>query len=436
MTGGAPPYTCLWSGSEPAASTNNGTLLVYTPRVRVAPPPLGITPLSSSGTVTVSWPYSSTGFRLESAASLAPSTWTPFSGPVQTNGGLLSVSFSAVGPAMFFRLCLTNPTLPRTETLALTITDANGVSIHTNQTFNLQAQPWAVFRGNPGIFDVQATYGCESPDDPGAFTDDRAGWQEGMGFPNAGGGAENFCWLADAAWPGDFIKPVPPGKLPATPWINGDADFANWGVNTANIVLIVADGNPDSFTSMLPGSTQDEYPTSDLYRPGFPEGTVWTNSQFSQINYTNSWGPLGPNDRLDWLCGLLCNVLDPADNAGIAVWDRWGPAFGGLHIFTGFASLAVGAGAFPKVFAEEMLGVKDKALAVPGTTNTIVQAWCNAAMAQGTGTPAALGPVGPNGVFDYGDYYWYKGTVGPTIPPAQVKGWWYLQGQNPLQFSP
>jgi len=116
-----------------------------------------------------------------------------------------------------------------------------------------------------------------------------------------------------------------------------------------------------------------------------------------------------------------CGVLDPADDAGVAVWDRWGPAFGGLHIFTGFASLAVGAGAFPKVFAEEMLGVKDKALAVPGTTNTIVQAWCNAAMAQGTGTPASLGPVGPNGVFDYGDYYWYKGTVGPTIRPRKSR---------------
>jgi hypothetical protein len=39
---------------------------------------------------------------------------------------------------------------------------------------------------------------------------------------------------------------------------------------------------------------------------------------------------------------------------------------------------------------------------------------------------AALGPIGPGGSWDFNDYYWGKGAVGPTIKAPQIKGWWYL----------
>ena len=32
------------------------------------------------------------------------------------------------------------------------------------------------------------------------------------------------------------------------------------------------------------------------------------------------------------------------------------------------------------------------------------------------------------GLSDYGDYYWGKGSVGPTIPRTLINGWWYIQG--------
>ena len=83
-----------------------------------------------------------------------------------------------------------------------------------------------------------ASYGCESPGEPEMWTQERVGWQQGMANP--GGGTQKFCWLGNASWPGDYIKPAKPGTLPAKPWIYGDIDYGNWGVNTANLVLIQA----------------------------------------------------------------------------------------------------------------------------------------------------------------------------------------------------
>jgi hypothetical protein len=144
------------------------------------------------------------------------------------------------------------------------------------------------------------------------------------------------------------------------------------------------------------------------------EGTTYP------INYDKSWGPVGPNDRLYWLAGLLCDALDDVDGANLDTGKRWGPAFGGLHIYTGFASgAAYSAGAFPKAFAEDILGVGTSPM-------TIVKAWFAASSATNEGTAAAMGPIGPGGVTDKSDYYVGKGSMGPTILPADVKGWWYM----------
>jgi hypothetical protein len=76
---------------------------------------------------------------------------------------------------------------------------------------------------------------------------------------------------------------------------------------------------------------------------------------------------------------------------------------------------------------------RDAAPLLPPTT--VVQAWISAANAANIGTPAVMGPIrivagkyGPVGVSDYGDCYWGRGPVGPTIPASQINGWWYIQG--------
>jgi hypothetical protein len=68
---------------------------------------------------------------------------------------------------------------------------------------------------------------------------------------------------------------------------------------------------------------------------------------------------------------------------------------------------------------------------------TIQQAWFEAALTKGTGTAAAMGPIHwyPSyGVWDFYDYYWGKGPVGPTIPRSQINGWWYIKAPGPVTF--
>src|SRR5262249_17480317 len=111
------------------------------------------------------------------------------------------------------------------------------------------------------------------------------------------------------------------------------------------------------------------------------------------------------------------------DNPAGDVWQRWGPNFNGLHMLTGFRSLASAGTGFPFTFTQNMLGL----LGFFTTPMPILNAWFAAAHACGTGSPAAMGPIGPSGVWDVNDYYWGKGPVGPRIPASQIHGWWYAQ---------
>ena len=455
MSGGTPPYSFLWSGSDTTASTNTGTAIAYTPAVRVANPPLAITLAGAS--VTVSWPYPSTGFILESTPNLVPSAWSQVTDPVQTNSDVISVTILPTASARFFRLRLASQTLAITETVTVTVTDANGVSAQASQSFAAQAVPIAV----PPWFwwPTPPYYGCESPYDPGLGTQDRTDWVAGMSG-NPGGGSQRFCWTRGASWPGDFIEPKTPGQLPTAPWIYGDADYSNWGVNSADIVLYIGHGAPyaTSFTIYGNKNSISTCPTlvdpqSVLWEPYYQQkfsvavtmDTICESpfengpyANYNVLNYPGSWrnsSLAAPNATLYWLCLLSCEVLtnyynDPNTGHADGAWTRWGPAFNGLHILTGFHTDATAGTGFPKQFADKML-----ASALP-----IQKAWFAAAAAAGAGTPAALGPIywcGPYGpadpigswpIMNVGDHYWGKGEVGPTITKSQINGWWYIKG--------
>jgi Family of unknown function (DUF6345) len=365
VSGGRGPYSYVWSGSNPEASREAGPSVSYTP--------------ISRGAV----PAGSARHRL-------------------------------VG---------------RRETVGVTVIDANGVAIQQSAIIAVLSQ--LVPKGKGG--GPSASYGTESPREPD-FAVDRIGWQNGMATPGAGGGTEVFAWLGDLAWPGDFIEPSPPGTLPATPWINGDADYSNWGVNTAAIVLNNTDGWAQGFASSQPGATIAEYPTAELLCPSNPGDTVVTNllnwnptatTQDSDINYNTSWTPIGPNNQLLWLIMDACDTLDATSSAG-SPQDRWGAAFGGLHILFGFNSEEqLGDGSFEQDFAEYML-------LGSGGPLTILQAWFLAGQVAGVGgppshgIPAALGPITTGDVCDSGDFYLGKGTQGPNILPGSITGWWYV----------
>ena len=347
VSGGRAPYTYVSAGSNPVASEQTGASISYVPLVRAVPRPGIVLP--------------------------------------------------------------ENVTLARRETVGVTVTDANGVMIHESETLTVASHIVPFGKGGGPA----ASYGTESPREPD-FAVDRVGWQNGMASPGASGGTQVFAWLGDLAWPGDFVEPNPPGTLVATPWINGDADYSNWGVNTAAIVLNNTDGWAEGFDSSQPGATIAEYATAELQYPsaedtvvtGLLNGSPTATTQYSNINYNGSWTPVGPNDQLLWLIMDACDILDATDSAGPPS-QRWGPAFGGLHLLTGFDSEEqVGDGSFEQDFAENMLGVS-------GPPLQIVIAWFNAAATAGMshGVPAVMGALGPGGVCDQFDYYLGKGNA-------------------------
>jgi hypothetical protein len=364
VSGGRAPYSYVWSGSSPEATSHQGPSASYTP--------------ISRGAV----PAEATASRLAE----------------------------------------------RRETVGVTVIDANGVMIHQNATIAVASR--LVPKGKGG--GPSASWGTESPREPD-FAVDRVGWQNGMSTPGAGGGTEVFAWLGDLAWPGDFIRASPPGTLPGTPWINGDADFSNWGVDSAAIVLNNTDGWAEGFCASQPGATIAEYPTAEFLCPANSGYTVVTNllngnatatTEYSNVSESGSWTPSGPDSQLLWLIMDACDTLDATSSLGTPQ-DRWAAAFGGLHILFGFNSEEqLGDGSFEQDFAEYMLTGM-------GGPLTIAQAWFLAGQTAGVGgppshgIPAALGPITTGNVCDSGDFYIGKGTQGPTILPGTITGWWY-----------
>jgi hypothetical protein len=382
--GGTPPYAYLWGGSSPAVSGNTGANIAYSPVVRITRPPLGIAQ-GAPGSVVISWPYPADGFSLEANTGFVPTAWSPVTNSVQTNNGMKQVTLN-LNPSQptFFRLRLTSQTLPETETVMVTVTDANGVSAQASQTLQVQATPVSKASGGgssqpgPKVVGV-VDWGTESPFDPGLGVDDRVSWTSGM--TAFGGGVQRFCWTGGLSWRKDFID-APTG-------------YNNYEVDNADITLYIGHGNPTVITfTGGPG-------------PG-PENLFFNEA-------THSWGNLDQ----EWMCFLSCEVLEYTNAYGNA-WQRWGPDFDGLHILTGFESLAWPGTGFPATFAYELLGF------VYQPPLPVVSAWFSAALGCGTGSPAALGPIGPGGTWDYHDYYWGRGAVGPTIRSSQIQGWWYL----------
>jgi hypothetical protein len=337
-----------------------------------------------------------------------------------------------------FRSVLSAQSFERTDNVSVTVIDANGVTAQAGQSVEVTASPAPNTHSS-------VTYGCESPNDPGpsptdgSYAPERIAWQRAMGAAGQGGGSQRFCWLADSSWPGDYIEPVPSGSLEANPWINGDAGYSNWGINTTNIMLYNGDGWAGGFAEMYPGATLADYNSaggSVLSMPGSTT-TVQIGSQNYEVNYNGSWGNPNPNDQLQWLVMYACQILED-DSSNPSPWLRWGPAFNGLHSLLGFETTVSDNGVgFMTDFPANILGNS-----VP--VQTIVQGWLSSAIANQMGTPAAMGPIqnvqflgATVGISDYPDYYWGKGDgVCPNIPKSQIDGWWYIQGTDAWQEFP
>jgi subtilisin family serine protease len=384
VTGGMPPYTYEWAGSSPTISSNTGSEITYTMELRLDTPTLTITRLSEK-TAMICWPDPSTGFELFATPSLMPTNWQLVTGQTVVSNGLKCMTVDLTGAERLFRLQHSGDPITTSETVVVTVTDANGVQVQEMQTVQVTVTPKLasgkldLFPKVGGITD----WGTENSLSPGICAGDGVGWQTGMHQP--GGGVERYRWNGALAWKKDFIE-APVG-------------FNNLWVDNADITLYCGHGAPTVITF--------------VGGPGPDPLNLWHNQA------PRAWG----NVDDEWLCFLSCSVLPLNDAAGNA-WQRWGGNFDGLHILTGFRNTAWAGTGFPKLYADNLLGIGKPAMRVR-------QAWFSAAAAKenradGTGRAAAMGPIGPGGVWNYNDYYWGKGPVTPDIRWWQFHGWWWL----------
>ena len=372
VSGGTPPYTYEWSGSSQGVISNTVSRLVYTPTIRVTPPLLALAPATPSS-ARISWSDPTGQFALESSTNVGPgATWTGVNGVQTTNEvSALNVPISG-GQPIFFRLSWAPSLLPKVETVGVNIIDANGITIKKSLKLGVLATPIVVNIPAPP---QQIGWGVESPYDPGLGTQDEQDWTFAMDG-NSVFGSEELWYIGDAAESVDFLDA--PG---------GDNDET---VDQTDITLYIGHGNPDEFTFTSPYSGD----------------SLGYNQPF------HTWG----NRKQEWMCLLSCEVLEFEDAANANAFQRWTPAFDGLHILMGFVTDAEAETGFPTTFVQYMGGK---------WFTHIANAWCAAAKARNVGTPAVLAPFGPGGVTDINDDWWGLGTVGPRIRASQITGFAY-----------
>jgi hypothetical protein len=401
ITGGKPGYSFVWAGSGPETITNTGPQITYTPAVRVTPVAL-VPALQPGSTLVLSWYDPPQYFVVQSSSNLLGGSWFAITNPVSASNGRMSVTLDTVPEGVrFFRLSLPGPHLPQPETVTLAVSDGNGVVIKAHQS--LPTALATVMPANLSALNLAPGWGVESPFDEG--TQDMQDWKAGMNNPLFGIRKVDYWGFAAASF--DFLDCNDPEYLPPNPYDYENPNDYGLTVGTADILFYVGHGCPDCF-----GFT----------RPWYPHPLVDADASGTWGNHAISCIIPDPtqetNPTQEWMCLLSCDVLLFTNSGGIDVSQRWLPCFDGLHLMLGFASLAYGGTGFPKVFAHNMGG--------GGSPVSIYQAWFDAAKSCHAGSAAVLSPLGPNAVWDIGDYWWGQGKVGPTIPASHIHGWSYI----------
>ncbi|HTQ52506.1 MAG TPA: DUF6345 domain-containing protein [Candidatus Acidoferrales bacterium] len=401
VTGGTPPYSYLWSGSPPDLFTNPGSRIKYMPVLQETPTAVSISS-GASGSATLSWPDPQGLYQIQYSPSLSLPSWLNFPNQEYICNYLNQVTFYPTAQAQFFRLQLPNQPVGAIETVGLKIGDNNGVSVATRQIVGVSVLP--LIKLGPKTQAIN--WGSETPYDQDFESWDDASWRSSMEAYPGIFGPEQFDRGEYISVPQDFIA-YPHG------WEENIID-------TAALVFYNGHGNPNAITF-----------TSSYYGSGTPALVLWNNA----LDIGN-WG----SSQADWLALLSCQVLAQVDDPnpdGLA-YTRWGHAFNGLHSMLGFETdswagsiTGIGGDSFETVFVKGMGGQ-------PRWPLTMQQAWFHAAMTTGplwqsggAGDPAFLGPIGPGGVWDFDDFFWGVGPVGPTIKAQtnkgqqNIKGWFY-----------
>lgn len=409
VRGGTPPYNYLWSGSQPDLFTENVPHIQYPPVIQATPTKVFFS-RSPTGAPVLSWADPAGMYQLQSSSNLSLGSWSAVSNTVTQDEGVSSITLDPAGKAQFYRLTTPNQAVPSIETVGLSVVDHNGVFVGTHKSVGIQAVPIQVIKVPPPS-SLILNWGTESPYDQDSLGCwDVASWRSTMQNYSAIFGSEQFHRGEYVAIPADFIDQP-----------NGLNEMV---MDTADIAFYAGHGNPNLITF-----------TETYHGSGTPYYKLWNSAK----NLRHSWGDrwqLGYSGgaQEEWMALLSCEVLAQPDdpNWDYLAYERWGPAFNGLHSMLGFETEAW-AGSITGVGGDSFETVFIKGMASPKWTLSIQQAWFHAALTTGPlfrsggiGEPACLGPIAGGGAWDRDDYWWGMGAVGPTIRAQNIKGWYYL----------
>ena len=196
-----------------------------------------------------------------------------------------------------------------------------------------------------------------------------------------------FSWSDQNAWEQDFKDPSKGG------------DDSNW-TDHVDMTYWQGHGAPTGFSFAGCSSNDDTF----------------------LANTDARWG----NGDVEWMSLFTCLVL-AEESGGQRWWQRWGPAFDGLHQINSFHTVSYHSASHGGTYANYLLRNPFLWWNKPMSVRT---AWAQASIDDQPSSVvwASMGAIGPGGSVNLNDYFWGKGAVGADIPASAVTGYWYISG--------
>ncbi|MFI5494830.1 DUF6345 domain-containing protein [Actinoplanes sp. NPDC051859] len=155
---------------------------------------------------------------------------------------------------------------------------------------------------------------------------------------------------------------------------------------------------------------------------GFSFSGCSSNDDTFLSNTDARWG----NGDVEWMSLFTCLVLE-AGAPGNRWWQRWGPAFAGLHQLNSFHTVSYHSASHGGTYANYLLRTPFLWWNKP---MSVRNAWAQASIDDQPASVvwATMGPIGPGGAVSMNDYFWGKGAVSADVPAASITGYWYISG--------
>ena len=266
---------------------------------------------------------------------------------------------------------------PATEQVSVTVTDANGLT--TTATARVGLGAVAATKRAPALGRVSVANRVDVATE---------GIGNSQGLPNTASNTADlrdemedvstiaFHWADNDVFESDFVDPVFGG------------DDTAWADNV-DLMWFQGHGNANGFAT---GETQ---------------GDGWVDRSEAR------WG----NNDLEWLVANSCDVLALGSGA-TNVWNRWRPAFRGLHLFLGHGNTSYNVDGDGNEFGDDLADDDMR----------IRSAWADAAESeQPDGVIYRyMGVYGPSGEWNRNDYFHGIGPVSGDI--TTVTGAWSYSG--------